>query len=148
MSSTSRIRGLGWTIPVLAALVLALGAPASADRALESALLRVTQDHLSAYDREDVEATLKTVHKSSPQYDTTQKLLAAQFPEQDVDVELVEFRYIGHDDEFAYARIKTKYVAEGDEFADNVIDALFLFHHENGAWKFWSQHIIGVEMMD
>ncbi len=138
----------GPLIALLGALALGLAAPASADAQLAAALRQLAQEHVDAYDREDEDGTLRTIHSNSPQFDTTRELLAQQFPNQDVTVTLVEFRYIGHDDEFAYARVKKKVVAESDDFADNVVDALFLFHHENGTWKLWSSHIIGVELID
>jgi hypothetical protein len=138
----------GTLIPALAAIVLGAAAPASADAVLASSLRQVADAYLAAYEREDAEGTLRVIHSKSPEYEETRERLAAQFPDQDVTVALVEFRYVGHDDEFAYARIKLKTVSDAEDFADNVVDSVVLFHQENGVWKFWSDHIIGVEMIE
>ena len=47
------------------------------------------------------------MHTKSPEYDRTQKALPEQFRAMDLDVKLVDFKYMGHDDEFAVARVKT-----------------------------------------
>ncbi|MDJ0868618.1 MAG: hypothetical protein QNK03_21090 [Myxococcota bacterium] len=138
----------GSLLSALVAFVLAAAAPAFADPELVASLEALAQEHLDAYDREDQNGTLRTIHSRSPHYRTTRELLAEQFPKQDLAVTLVHFHYIGHDDEFAYARLKAKAVAEDEGFADNVVDSVVLFHHENGAWKLWSEHIIGVELID
>ncbi len=133
---------------MLAAFALSVAAPAAADEMLASSLRQVAQDYTDAYDREDAEAALGTIHTNSPEYEMTRERLAAQFPSQDVKVTLVDFHYIGHCDEFAYARIKTRTAGEGPDFADNVVDAVALFHMEDGSWKFWSDHVIGVELVE
>lgn len=138
----------GSVISLLAVVVLVAAAPASADQALAAALNQVAQDYLAAYESEDAEGTLRTIHSNSPEYEKTRSRLASQFPEQDVAVTLVEFRYIGHDDEFAYARFRLKTVSDAEDFANNVLDAVALFHQEDGVWKFWSDHVIGVELIE
>jgi hypothetical protein len=45
----------------------------------------------------------------------------------------VSFQYLGHDDEFACARIKTKVTSPGTEgFEDNLSDTVTMFHQEGG----------------
>ena len=135
-------------VVALVAIALVGAAPAAADAVLASSLRQVADEYLAAYDREDAEGTLRTIHSNSPEYAETRERMASQFPDQDVTVTLVQFRYIGHDDEFAYARVKLKTVSDAEDFADNVVDTVALFHMENGAWKFWSDHIIGVELVE
>ena len=54
---------------------------------------------------------------------------------------------MGHDDEFAVARIKAKTTGKpGSGFADNTVDAIVLFHQENGQWKLWSEDILGIDV--
>ncbi len=137
-----------WVIAAVAAAVIGGAGPVAADPALVASLRKVAEDHVAAYDREDQAGTMATIHTMSPHYDNMRSMLAKQFPNQDLQVTLVEFRYIGHDDEFAYARMKTKAVASHGGFAPNIVDAVVLFHHENGEWKYWSDHIIGVELME
>ena len=35
----------------------------------------------------------------------------------------------------------------GEAFEANVIDTITLFHQEDGVWKYWSDFILGVEMV-
>lgn len=142
----------GWIPFVAFVIALAPGIsarPAQADDALAETLREVVANHLDAYDREDVEATLMTIDSRSPAHEATQQKLATQFPELDVKPELVEFAYIGHDGEFAVARVKTKTAAESgeDEFTGNVTDAIVVFHTENGVWKLWGEHLLGVVVL-
>jgi hypothetical protein len=137
----------------LAALVawLGFGAPAAYadDSALAATLRKVVEDNAAAYDQENVAATVSTIASQSPAYEPTEAGLAEQFADTDLAVQVVDFTYIGHDDEFAVARVKTKTVAtpKSPAFADNTTDAIVLFHQDGGAWKLWSQHVIGVEVL-
>jgi hypothetical protein len=136
------------SLRVLAAPVaaLVLCAPARADDAELAATLRqVVAGNLAAYDREDVDATMSFVHTKSPDYASTQSALQAQFEALDVTTELVDFAYIGHDDEFAIARVRAKTAdGPGNTFTDNTVDAIVIFHQENGAWKLWGDEILGI----
>ena len=120
--------------------------PALADDAeLAEALRQVVLGNLAAYDREDADATMSFVHTASPDYEPTKAALAAQFPALDVASELVDFTYIGHDDEFAVARVRVKTAdGPGNDFTDNTVDAIVIFHQENGAWKLWGDEVLGV----
>ncbi len=135
----------------LVALALGAGSPrASAeDAALAETLRGVVETHLAAYDREDAAATLATIDSRSPAHQATQEKIASQFPDLDVKPALAEFSYIGHDGEFAVARVKTKTVAESgqNEFAGNVTDAIVVFHTEGGVWKLWGEHLLGVVVL-
>jgi hypothetical protein len=115
------------------------------DAELAEALRQVVTGNLAAYDREDVDATMSFVHTKSPDYASTQAALPAQFQALDVTTELIDFTYIGHDDEFAVARIRAKTAdGPGKTFTDNTVDAIVIFHQENGAWKLWGDEILGV----
>jgi hypothetical protein len=119
------------------------------DAALAATLRKVVEDHAAAYDQENVAAAMSSIASRSPDYETTQAALAEQFAGLDVEAKVVDFAYIGHDDEFAVARVKTKVVAtpKSPEFADNTTDAIVLFHQDGGAWKLWSQHVLGVDLL-
>jgi hypothetical protein len=121
---------------------------AHADEKLATDLHGVIRDGLAAYDREDIAGTMKYVHTKSPEYDKTKVESERQFAGSDVTIQLVDFRYIGHDDEFAVARVHIKTVGQNDPtFTDNMIDTVTLFKMENGQWKWWSDHIIGVHIL-
>ncbi len=123
-------------------------AGASEDQGLAAELRNVVQQNLAAYNREDVAGAMTFIHTKSPEYSTTQGALPGQFEVLDARAELVGFHYIGHDDEFAVARVKLKTVDQSEEpFSANVIDTITVFHQEDGVWKYWSDHILGVELV-
>src|SRR4029078_4891123 len=130
------------------ALLLAITAPAhAADDDLAGQLRVVAEANIRAYDAEDVNGVLATMHTKSPEHHATQKALPEQFRAMDLDVKLVDFKYMGHDDEFAVARVKTGYDGpEGSGFQDNVTDSVMLFHKEGNAWKLWSDDVLGVQL--
>ncbi len=137
---------------VLATALLGLAVTAGAaddardDAKLTTQLKGVVESNLRAYDAKDVEGALRGVHTRSPEYDTTKAALAEQFRDVGVTATLVDFKYMGHDDEFAVARVKTKLVGPaGSGFSDNVTDSVVLFHQEGGTWKVWSDEVLGVQ---
>ncbi len=132
-------------VPLAALLGMAVAAGAADDK-LNVTLRGVVEENLRAYDAEDPAGVLRTMHTRSPEYDPTQAALPGQFAEEDLTVQLVDFRYMGHDDEFAIARVKTRVTKPGGgAFQDNVVDSVMLFHREGGLWKLWSDDVLGVE---
>ena len=127
---------------------LAVGAGAADENPLATTLRKVVEDNVAAYNAKDVDGVLRGVHTRSPEYDSTKTAIAEQFRVLPVTARLVDFRYIGHDDEFAVARMK---VAVGgpptSEFQDDVVDSVMLFHQENGTWKLWQDEVLGVEFV-
>lgn len=102
---------------------------------------------LDAYNRKDVDGALKYIDSRSPDYEPTKEAMIEQFKTLDVKSELVSFEPMGHDNEFAVARVKMKTTGKpGSGFADNTVDAVMLFHQENGQWKMWSEQVLGVDL--
>jgi len=136
-------------VALLALLGLGVSPALAEDTALSDALRQVVVDNTAAYDREDVAATLATIAKQSPDYDPSTKELPEQFAALEVKSELVSFHLIGHDDEFAVGRAKIKTVGtpKTDAFADNTTDMIVIFHQDGGAWKLWTDEILGVELL-
>jgi len=133
------------------ALTIACALPrfAAAEGTLAASLEQVVDSQLAAYNREDAAATMEYVHTKSPDYDRTKEEITAQFERQNVSAQLVSFRYIGHDDEFAVARVKVKVTAPPKAaFTDNVVDTITLFHQEGGAWKIWDDYLLGIQMLE
>jgi hypothetical protein len=133
----------------LAAVLAAMPAPmARADAALATALEQLSKDQIAAFNREDLAATMGYAHTKSPAYAQTQSDLAAQFSELDARAEQVSFQYVGHDDEFAVARVKVKVTASGTQgFNANVVDTMTFFHQEDGRWKLWDVYVLGSEFV-
>ena len=134
---------------VLLAMLSGLAAAAdTADRQLAATLKGVVETNVRTYNAKDAGGVLGTVHTKSPEYESTGAAIAEQFREVPVTAQLTDFRYIGHDDEFAVARMKIKLAGPPThEFADNVVDSVELFHQEGGTWKLWADEVLGVEFV-
>jgi len=132
---------------ILAAVVLGLAlAPAShAEDTLAGALESVSKEQIAAFNKEDVAATMSYAHTKSPTYDAAKETLTEYFKDQDLKAEQVSFQLIGHDDEFAYARIKTK-VTGPEGFEGNLSDTVTMFHQEGGKWKVWDAYLFGTTL--
>jgi hypothetical protein len=128
-----------------ALLVLGSGVARAADP-LETQLRVVVDQSAVAYQKEDVAAFMQHVHTKSPEYQKTRERLSKQFAEMDVTATVTDFRLIGHDDEFAVARMKLRTTSTAPGFVNNVVDQLVLFHQEKGVWKYWGDYEIGVEL--
>jgi hypothetical protein len=143
------------TIRLVVMLVTLLGlavTAGAADDKLPTTLQGVVQENVRAYDARDTDAFLRTLHPQSPGFEATKAILSDQFREGDIKVTLVDFKYIGHDDEFAVARVKMKTVAPPGStgFQSNVTDSVLLFHRDEAAraWKLWSDDVLGVEFVE
>ena len=136
---------------IIASLSLAMAAGttvAGRDQGLTETFRQLVEDKLAAFNREDASATMRYIHTKSPEYDSTQGALKDQFAAMDARTELVDLRYMGHDDEFAVARVKLKTVNESDApFEANIVDTIAVFHLEDGVWKYWSDYILGAEFV-
>lgn len=132
------------------ATILALslfGTVAHAQQAdpLATELRKVIDGNVAAFNGEDVNAAMAFVDSRSPDYDDTKASIQSEFAARDLNAKVTSFVLMGHDDEFAVARVKQATAGKpGDGFANNVTDAIVLFHQENGVWKLWSQEIVGV----
>jgi hypothetical protein len=136
-------------VPLAAAVLGIAGAAGAAEDKLTASLRGVVEENVRAYDARDTDAFLRTLHPQSPGFEATKAVLSDQFREGDIKVTLVDYRYIGHDDEFAVARVKMKTVAPPGStgFQSNVTDSVVLFHRDEfaRAWKLWSEDVLGVK---
>jgi hypothetical protein len=139
-----------WTTGIATLALLCSAMPVfafGADGPLIAALRDLVAGNITAYDHEDLDGAMKLVDTRSPDYQSTKDALTEQFKNLDVKAELVSFEYIGHDDEFAVGRVKTKTTGQpGSGFVDNTVDAIYIFHQESGTWKLWSEKVLGVSM--
>ena len=134
-----------WTSVAAMALLCVCAVPASAQ--LAPALSYALKLNLDTYNRRDLNATMRTIDSKSPDYASTKAAVAAQFQDSlDATAELVDFTLIGHDDEFAVGRAKVKTTGKpGTGFTNNTVDAMVIFHQENGDWKLWDELILGAQ---
>ena len=130
----------------VAALLGRAAAAGATDDKLAATLRGVVQDNLRAYDAEDADGAMRSVHTRSPQYEPTRAALPEQFQDLDVTAKLTDFKYMGHDDEFAVARVKIQVEGpSGSVFVNNTTDDIVLFHQEGGIWKLWTNEVLGVD---
>ena len=89
---------------------------------------------------EDAAAVMGDIHSQSPAYLATQQMLQQLFPAYNLTYELLNFEFIGKDNEYAYAKVKQRTTKiSGPAFQNNEIDVLMIFKKENGLWKIWTQ---------
>ena len=135
-----------WVAVQVAALLGLAAAAGATDDKLAATLRGVVQDNLRAYDAEDADGAMRSVHTRSPQYESTRAALPEQFQDLDVTAKLTDFKYMGHDDEFAVARVKIQVEGpSGSVFVNNTTDDIVLFHQEGGIWKLWTNEVLGVD---
>jgi hypothetical protein len=133
-------------VQLAALLGLAAVAAGAADDELAATLRGVVEENLRAYDAEDARGVQRTMHTRSPEYSPTVTAVTRQLDDDDLTVRLVDFKYMGHDDEFAVARVKIKVEGPpGSVYVNNTTDNIVLFHQEGGTWKLWTDEILGVE---
>ena len=109
-------------------------------------LHNVIKANFEAYEQEDIEKVMMTVHSKSPGFEATKQFSSQVFPVYDIKYELMNFKYISTEDEYALGRVKQKTIkVAGPEFKDNIIDSIVIFKQEAGSWKLWSQATLTLE---
>lgn len=137
-------------ISALAALALAVtfsGVARAADDDLAAALEKVSKDQIAAFNKEDASATMAFAYTKAPGFEAAKAELGPLFKDTDARAEQVGFKYVGHDDEFAVARVKVKVSSAEPGFQNNIVDTLMIFHTEGGAWKVWDTYVLGSEFV-
>ncbi len=140
---------LFWVILSLSG-VGALSAQNSArDQNLDSALRKVINENFDAYEKEDLDRVLATVHTKSFGYQSTKQATIEIFSAYDLHYELLESRLLSLDGEYAVVRARQKTTKRnGPEFRDNILDTVMVFKQEDGRWKFWTQAILDVQFLN
>jgi hypothetical protein len=114
-----------------------------------TALRNVVLKNEQAAQAEDAKALMATIDPQSPAYATTQQENSFVFATYDLKYELLSFRYLGDDGEFAAARVKQKTTrTAGAAFRNNELDLLVIFRQENGQWKIWSQMVLNTKFLE
>ncbi len=135
-------------IPIITTLLIALliipsYAGDKGGGVLEAKLREVIIENFAASQRKDMEGIKRTIHSQSPAYITSAQTLKQLFDYYDLKYELLSFRYIGADGEYAIARGEQKTIKlKGPAFKDNVLDSIYIFRKENGEWKLWQQAVL------
>ena len=104
---------------------------------LGQALRGVLEANETAVANGDVDGMLKTIHSQSPSYAKTRSAMK-NWPFK-LKTDILYFKVIGEDGDFAFARVRTKTTKlSGPEFQDNVTDAMHAFKKEGPDWKIWT----------
>lgn len=123
---------------ILLTIILLASSLSHADTAsdIEQAIMK----NLMNTQNEDASAVMGDIHSQSPAYLQTQQVLQQLFPAYDLKYEVLNYQFVGEDDEYAYAKVKqrTKKVS-GPAFQNNVLEILMVFKKENRIWKIWTQ---------
>jgi len=131
------------------AATLAVGRARAGADPLAETLEGVVKQQIEAFNAKNLTGAMATINTQSPEYKSTEDELATEFKTENLTATLVSFQYVGHDDEFAVARVKMKITApSGEKFVDNSIDTMMLFHQQNGAWRIWGDYLIGAQTLE
>ncbi len=119
------------------------------DQDLGAALRKVIVENLDAYEKEDLARVLATVHTQALGYLATKQATLEMFSEFDLHYELLEFRFLSLDGEYAMVRAKQKTMkVNGPAFRDSIVETVIIFKQEEGRWKFWTQAILDVQILN
>jgi len=115
---------------------------------ISNALKKAYEQHITAMDKEDNAAIMKSFHGQSPAIMQITQLMQQMFPVFDLKSELLNFKYIGLDGEYAIARVEQKSVkVSGPMFQDNITDTIFIFRQELGVWKLWQAAPLDIKFL-
>ena len=112
------------------------------------AIHRTILKNVKAGQAEDLPAMMKTIHSQSPVYQSTKEKTPAIFKAYKLDYQLLAYKYIGRDGEYAFARTRhrTRKIS-GPALRDNEMDSIQIFRKEKGEWKLWNQAILEIQYL-
>lgn len=127
----------------LTVITVVLGCASTAFAEAESAageLRNLVIQNLNALQSEDLEAALSVIHTQGPAYLSAKVNTPHLFENIDLKYDLMDYKYIGQDEDYAVARTKVRDTkVAGPAFQNRELDLISVFRRENGQWKFWSQ---------
>jgi hypothetical protein len=130
-------------VAVLTSFILLRSASGQED--VGQAIHQTFLKNLKAAQAEDLPGMMKTFHRQSPLYQWTKKKTTEIFKAYNLDYQLLSFKYISRDGEYAFARTRYRIrKISGPAFQNKEMDTLQIFRQEKGEWKLWSQAILEV----
>ena len=121
----------------------AAAVPAEKPADLAATLETVLKQNFAASEQKDVKGVMATLHTNSPVAAVTAEALTSLFETFELKYELLSFRLVGRDGEYAVARAEQKTTkVKGPDFKDNVIDSLYIFRTQDGKWRLWYQVLL------
>lgn len=122
---------------------------AGAESSTEQSVRNTLDQGIAAFNKEDLETTLKALHPDSPNYQVTKERISRVFEGHDVKFELVDFDFVGETGPYAIVRAKEKSTKKTDsDFRDNVTESLYIFRKQGDDWKLWGEYTLGTVFSD
>lgn len=116
---------------------------------LEQKLKTVLLNNFTATEKGSVDGVAETLHTRSPARDASLDVLRQFLETYKLRAELLEFRFVGIDGDYAIARGKQRITKiEGPAFSDSVTDSLYVFRAEAGVWKLWQQCALETQLLN
>ncbi|MEB8431829.1 hypothetical protein OO007_06285 [Cocleimonas sp. KMM 6892] len=121
----------------------------TANTEITKLLEQAIHENVKQMKAENIEGTMATIHTKSNLYASSKSLISRLFDIYELDYEIIDIKFIAHQDELAYVRVKqlTKKVT-GPAFKNNELDMVQIFKQEDGKWKIWSQANMSVVFLD
>jgi ketosteroid isomerase-like protein len=135
---------------VLSLLVLGMIVLAGCGSGRGDDITSVIYDNLKAYQDENLNAVMATIHEQSPLYADTRTITEQIFNLYDLKYKLESVRVIEESDE--EARVRAVQITEkisGPDFRDNKIVAIHVLKKAaDGEWKIYSSEIESIDYLD
>jgi len=112
------------------------------DEATGKAVQQTLVQGVAAFNKEDLNTTLKALHPDSPNYQVAKERISRIFRDHDVKTQLVEYDFVGETGPYAIARVKATSIDQkaDAEFRDNTTESLYIFRKQGNEWKFWGEY--------
>jgi len=132
---------------IVAAVASFLAVKARAADDLAQALRAVIEANEAAVANGNLDGMSRTLHSQSPVYAKTRSAMK-DWPFK-LKAEILYFKAIGEDGDFAFARARIKTTKlSGPEFKDNVTDEVHAFKKEGPDWKIWASLPLTVTFLE
>ncbi len=135
-------------VSIIFGLNLFFSGIAGATEGLGHELKKVFEKHIVAMDKENNEAVIKSLHSQSPALMQISQMMQQMFPVFDVKSEILNFRFIALDGDYAITRVEQKMVkVSGPLFQDNITNTIYIFKKEFGEWKLWQAAALDIKFL-
>jgi hypothetical protein len=112
-------------------------------------LKKVLEVNVKGLNEKNVDTAMSALHSQSPNFVLTKQATGAVLKEYNIKSRLLSIQYIGSDAEYAVGRVKVETTQEkGPAFHNNVMDSIYAFRKESGAWKIWGSLTLETKYLD
>lgn len=102
-----------------------------------------------AYNNEDYDGYMATIHTQSPAYQSTAEMLSKLFGDYDLSYEITALQVIQQStNEAQVSFVLTTRKLHGGPFQDNQANGQMILRKENGVWKIFDQKIENVQFLE